>query len=68
VYDGGEYFEIQDNEESEAFEVHSKSHITAKSNVFVIDHALTFRYPELRHLLKTNNNVIERLQNLLKYQ
>jgi hypothetical protein len=46
----------------------SKSHISSKGNVFVIDHALTFRYPELRQLLKANPNVIERLQNMLKYQ
>jgi hypothetical protein len=32
-----------------------------------VDHALTFRYPELRKLLKENPKVIDRLENMLKY-
>ncbi len=46
----------------------AKTHIPAKGNVFVIDHALTFRYPELRTVLKNHQNILDRLENMLKYQ
>ena len=42
--------------------------MSARSNVFLIDHAMTFKYPELRGLLKSNDELINRLTNILKYQ
>ena len=68
AYDGGEFFEIIDNEENETFEVRAKAHVAAKGNLFLIDHALTFRYPELRQSLKANPKIRERLEYMLKYQ
>ena len=47
-FDATESFEIADNQETERFEVRAKKHIPMKSNVFLVDHALTFRYPQLR--------------------
>jgi hypothetical protein len=53
--------EIVDNEEKETFEVKAKVPISAKGNVFLIDHAITFRYPELRMILRQNPSVVDRL-------
>ena len=50
-----------DNEAEETFEVKALKDIKAKSNVFVIDHALTFRYPDFRRLLMENSSLIPRL-------
>lgn len=52
VYDAGDYLEIMDNEESESFEVKAKSDIKKNSNMFLVDHALTFKYNDLRKALK----------------
>ena len=43
-------------------------HIPEKGNVFLIDHAITFRYPELRHVLRENPKIVDRLEYMLKYQ
>lgn len=66
-YDGGDYFQVLDNEDQERFEVRATLDIPAFSNVFIIDHTLTFRYPQLRKILKENPQLQERLENMLKY-
>ncbi len=66
-YDGGDYFQVLDNEDQERFEVRATKDIPAFSNVFIIDHTLTFRYPQLRKILKENPQLQERLENMLKY-
>ncbi len=67
-FDSDQFFQILDNEEIEGFEVRAKTHVPAKGNVFLIDHSLTFRYPELRSILKSNPKMIERLETMLKYR
>ena len=46
----------------------AKEEIAGRGNVFLIDHAITFRYPELRMLLRQNPKIVERLEYMLKYQ
>lgn len=67
VYDVGDFFEIIDNEEIDSFEVKAKKDIMAEGNVFVIDHAMTFRYPDFRRLIMENSNLVPRLTEMLKY-
>ena len=52
VYDAGDYVEITDNEETESYEVKAKNEIKKNSNLFIVDHALTFKYNDLRKALK----------------
>ena len=68
VYDSGQFFQILDNQEIESFQVRTKSGIAKEGKVFLIDHAATFRCPELRILLRENPKIVERLEYMLKYQ
>lgn len=54
TYDGGEYFELLDNQDEEVFEVKATKDLAKNNHVFLIDHALTFRFPELRSTLNQN--------------
>jgi hypothetical protein len=45
----------------------AKKDIKAFEDVFLIDHAFSFRYPELRMALESNANLRARLMNILKY-
>ena len=56
-----------DNEESETYEVKARSQINKNSNLFLVDHALTFKYNDLRKALKENPQMIARLKAMLKY-
>ena len=38
------------------------------TNVFIIDHAISFRYPDLARTLKENPKIVTRLLEMLKYQ
>ena len=58
--DIGEYFEIVEDEENGTYQVKAKKDIAEDSNVFIVDHALTFRYPDLRKLLNENTSLISR--------
>lgn len=60
-YDGGDCLEVLDNEDAEKFEVRATQPLKANGNVFIIDHAMTFRYPELRKILKENPALVNRL-------
>lgn len=37
------------------------------SNLFLVDHALTFKYNDLRKALKENPQLIPRIKAMLKY-
>lgn len=67
VYDAGNYFKILDNESESAYQVESISELKAESDVFIIDHAISFRYEELRALLEANPKITDRLDSILKY-
>ena len=67
IYDIGEYFEIIDDEENSTFAVRAKKDIDPFSTVFIVEHALTFRYPDLRRILQENTSLIGRVQEMLKY-
>lgn len=67
IYDAGQYLQIVDNEEAETYEVKAKSPIKKQSNLFLVDHALTFKYNDLRKALKQNPQLIPRLKAMLKY-
>lgn len=56
-----------EDEENGTFELRAKKDIPAEGNVFIVDHALTFRYPDLRKLLSENTSLIPRLNEMLKY-
>lgn len=45
----------------------AKGDIKEKSNLFLVDHALTFKYNDLRKALKENPQMITRLKSMLKY-
>ena len=51
IYDVGEFLEIIDDDENSTFSVRAKQDMAAQSQVFIIEHALTFRYPDLRRVL-----------------
>ena len=61
IYDGGDFLDVTDNEEAEQYEVRAKTDLKARSNIFIIDHALTFRYPDLRKILNENQGILPRL-------
>lgn len=65
VYDAGEYFQIMDDQNDETFVVLCKKALKAKENIFLIDHALSFRYNEMHEAIK--ENLVPRLKNMLKY-
>jgi tubulin--tyrosine ligase-like protein 12 len=67
IYDAGEYLQIDDNEEVETFEVKAKEEIKKNSHLFLVDHALTFKYNDLRKALKQNPQLITRIKAMLKY-
>jgi hypothetical protein len=48
IYDAGEYFKIFDNPDAATYEVHAIKSFKADQQVFLIDHAISFRYPQLR--------------------
>ncbi len=67
IYDAGEYLQIDDNEEEETYEVKVKEDLKKNSNLFLVDHALTFKYNDLRKALKDNPQLVTRIQAMLKY-
>jgi len=66
-FDAGDYFEVIVNEQTESFEVIAKRDITAGQDVFLVDHAFSFRYPELRTALTQNQHVKDRLSSMLTF-
>ena len=56
-----------ENEDDETFQVRAKKDIKANENVFLIDHAYSFRYRDLRNILLSNEPALTRLQNILKF-
>lgn len=67
TYDAGDYFKIFDNPDQDTYEVHATKPIKALEQVFLVDHAISFRYPQLRGLLTSNPAVLERMDSLTKY-
>ena len=49
------------------YRVLAKKDITAGQDVFLIDHAFSFRYPELRTALTQNQHVKDRLSSMLTF-
>ena len=47
--------------------MHATRPLKAKEQVFLVDHAISFRYPQLRGLLASNPNILDRLDSLTKY-
>lgn len=47
--------------------VYSKTTLQSNKQVFLIDHALTFRYGDLPKLLQSHLQLTDRLSNMLKY-
>lgn len=45
----------------------AKRDIPAGKDVFLVDHAFSFRYPELRTALTQNQHVKERLSSMLSF-
>ena len=45
----------------------AKNDIKKHSNLFLVDHALTFKYNDLRKALCENPQIITRLKGMLKY-
>jgi tubulin--tyrosine ligase-like protein 12 len=41
--------------------------IKANEKIFLIDHAISFRYPDLRKMLENNEKLTIRLSNMLKF-
>ncbi|KRX08784.1 hypothetical protein PPERSA_08095 [Pseudocohnilembus persalinus] len=66
-FDAGEFFQILDNGEEEQYQVKALKDQKQYENVFLIDHAITFRYEELRPALEKNEVLLGRLQNMVKY-
>ena len=58
LYDAGEYFKIFDNPDNENYEVHATKSLKAREQVFLVDHAISFRYPQLRGLLAGNPSIL----------
>lgn len=67
IYDAGDLLRIDDNEETESYEVRVKDSLKKNSNIFLVDHALTFKYNDLRKALKENPQLIPRIKAMLKY-
>ncbi|CAD8093778.1 unnamed protein product [Paramecium sonneborni] len=64
IYDAGDYFKIVDDQEQESYVLQCTKPLKAFEQVFLIDHALSFRYTELHTAIKQ----VDRLKNMLKYQ
>jgi hypothetical protein len=47
--------------------VKAKDGLKKNSNLFIVDHALTFKYNDLRKALKQNPQMIPRVKAMLKY-
>lgn len=56
-----------DNQQEERYELYSKQPLKKESHVFLLDHQLSFKIPELRKHLYENDVLMARLQNMLKY-
>ena len=67
TYDAGDFFKIMDNEERETFEVHATRSIKKEENVFLVDHIVSFRYPEFRDALQNNPALLEKVESMTKY-
>ncbi|KAM3130195.1 hypothetical protein pb186bvf_017695 [Paramecium bursaria] len=66
IFDGGDYFTIIDDQEQESYVVQAKQQIKANSNIFLIDHSISFKYGELGTVV--TEQVLDRLDSMIKYQ
>ncbi|KAL4484835.1 hypothetical protein ABPG74_020012 [Tetrahymena malaccensis] len=67
TFDFGEYFQIQDNQNDDTFQVIASADIQKDSNVFLIDHQLTFKSDELRNILEKDQELVQTLKYHLQY-
>ncbi|KAL4467439.1 hypothetical protein ABPG72_011037 [Tetrahymena utriculariae] len=58
---------IQDNQNDDTFQVVASTDIQKDSNVFLIDHQLTFKSYELRNILEKDQELIQTLKYHLQY-
>lgn len=67
TYDAGDSFKIMDNNDRETFEVHSTRALKKHADVFLVDHVMTFRYPEFREMLEAKPALLDKIENITKY-
>lgn len=60
-------FSIQDNEDYESFQATATKTIPSASDVFVLNHQLTFKMEKIRSVLEENPNIVDNLRYQLKY-
>ena len=67
-FDAGQNVQMLLDEENMKMYLRSQKDLKANDDVFLIDHAFTFKQRSLYKTLKENEKLLERLENMLKMQ
>mmetsp|Transcript_10533 Transcript_10533/g.9089 ORF Transcript_10533/g.9089 Transcript_10533/m.9089 type:complete len:132 (+) Transcript_10533:48-443(+) len=67
IFDAGHYFQVLANHDIDSFQAVALKDMKANEDVFLIDHAFTFKQRELRKALEPNQALRDRLKNILTF-